>query len=179
MSSIRFIQYGLGPIGLGIVELALARGHRIVGAFDIDPQKVGRPLSALIPSAPSAIRVERPDRSAVITLDLIMAAGAAPPRDAVAVDGDPPLQVEIPGGVLGDEATCAIVVNARSRGCWAPHLGCVWRPSFPSARPDPVVDRAPHLLSNAISTWRIEHGHRRRDHQNPGRARVTQRTCAL
>ncbi len=45
-------------------------------------------------------------------LDLTMAAPAASPRDAVVIDGDRPLLVEIPVGVRGDQATCAIVVNA-------------------------------------------------------------------
>src|SRR5688572_29354566 len=62
---VRFIQYGLGSIGIGIAELALARGHHIAGAFDIDPAKVGHPLSTLIPSAPADLRVVLPDGSAL------------------------------------------------------------------------------------------------------------------
>ncbi|MDQ7819640.1 MAG: dihydrodipicolinate reductase [Armatimonadota bacterium] len=54
---VRFIQYGLGPIGAGIAELAVARGHVLIGAVDIDPAKVGRPASALVPGAPADIRV--------------------------------------------------------------------------------------------------------------------------
>ena len=43
------ICYGLGPIGLGIARLALARpGIEIVGAIDVDPQKVGRDLGELL-----------------------------------------------------------------------------------------------------------------------------------
>jgi len=63
--SVRFIQYGLGSIGIGIAELALARGHRIAGAFDIDPAKVGHPLSTLIPAAPPDIRIASPDHAAL------------------------------------------------------------------------------------------------------------------
>jgi len=65
VSSVRFIQYGLGSIGIGIAEFALSRGHRIAGAFDVDPQKVGRPLSSLIPSAPADIRITSPVNSAL------------------------------------------------------------------------------------------------------------------
>lgn len=53
----RFIQYGLGPIGVGIAELALHRGHQLVAAVDIDPAKAGRPAAALIPGAPPDLTV--------------------------------------------------------------------------------------------------------------------------
>jgi hypothetical protein len=43
------VCYGLGPIGLGIARLALARpGIEIVGAIDVDPQKAGRDLGELL-----------------------------------------------------------------------------------------------------------------------------------
>lgn len=51
VSSARCIIFGLGPIGIGITEVALEHGHTIVGAVDIDPKKAGRPLSDLIPGA--------------------------------------------------------------------------------------------------------------------------------
>ena len=60
VSSVRFIQYGLGPIGLGIAELALERGHQLAGGYDIDPSKVGRPMVELLPSAPAGISVVSP-----------------------------------------------------------------------------------------------------------------------
>jgi len=53
----RLIQYGLGPIGAGIAELALQRGHRLIAAVDIDPAKAGRPAAALIPGAPADLVV--------------------------------------------------------------------------------------------------------------------------
>jgi len=58
VSSARCIVFGLGPIGIGITEVALERGHTIVGAVDIDPKKVGRPLSDLVPGAP-AVPIQR------------------------------------------------------------------------------------------------------------------------
>lgn len=58
--SARVIQYGLGPIGTGIAELSLARGHRLTGAADVDPAKTGRPLGELVPGAPAGVVVERP-----------------------------------------------------------------------------------------------------------------------
>ena len=44
----RLIVFGLGPIGIGIAQLCLERGYRIVGAVDADPRKSGRPLSEFV-----------------------------------------------------------------------------------------------------------------------------------
>jgi 4-hydroxy-tetrahydrodipicolinate reductase len=44
--------------------------------------------------------------------DLTMAVGEADPHDAVHVWGTPPLEVRVEGGVAGDEATAATLVNA-------------------------------------------------------------------
>ncbi len=69
MPPARFIQYGLGPIGIGIAELALQQGHRLVAAADIDRAKAGRPAAALIPGAPKDV---------IVTADAaaVLAAGA-------------------------------------------------------------------------------------------------------
>ena len=48
---------------------------------------------------------------AVISLDLQMYVGAESPRDHVLIDGVPPVDMTIAGGVAGDVATAAIVVN--------------------------------------------------------------------
>lgn len=68
VSSARCIIFGLGPIGIGIIEVALERGHTIVGAVDIDPKKVGRPLSELVPGA-NPVPVQR-------TVDTLLNQGA-------------------------------------------------------------------------------------------------------
>lgn len=57
VSPVRIIQYGLGSIGLGIAEIALERGYRIVGAVDIDPAKAGRRLADLLPNGPTDVVV--------------------------------------------------------------------------------------------------------------------------
>jgi 2,4-diaminopentanoate dehydrogenase len=51
------------------------------------------------------------DRS-VLTLDLRMYVGAGDPHDAVFVDGVPPVDLVIRGGLFGDTATVAALVNA-------------------------------------------------------------------
>ena len=56
--TIRVVCYGLGPIGIGIARLALARaGVEVVGAIDLDPQKIGRDLGALVGTADAGIIV--------------------------------------------------------------------------------------------------------------------------
>jgi 4-hydroxy-tetrahydrodipicolinate reductase len=49
--------------------------------------------------------------SLVISLDLQMYVGAEAPRDHVLIDGVPPIDMTIAGGVAGDVATAAITVN--------------------------------------------------------------------
>ncbi len=48
----------------------------------------------------------------VLSLELQMYVGAPDPRDEVIIDGDPPIHMRIAGGIHGDVATAAIVVNA-------------------------------------------------------------------
>lgn len=48
----------------------------------------------------------------VVRLDLQMYVGAPDPRDEIKIEGNPPLHVRIEGGIQGDIATAAIVVNA-------------------------------------------------------------------
>ena len=48
MGKIRVIQYGVGPIGAGMVRLMLTKPDvEIVGAIDIDPRKVGKDLGGV------------------------------------------------------------------------------------------------------------------------------------
>lgn len=48
MREIRVIQYGVGPIGAGMVRLMLTKPElQIVGAIDVDPNKVGKDLGAV------------------------------------------------------------------------------------------------------------------------------------
>jgi len=46
-----------------------------------------------------------------VRLEFVAAIGQAEPRDHVAIDGDPPLDLTLAGGVDGDKATAAIVLN--------------------------------------------------------------------
>jgi 2,4-diaminopentanoate dehydrogenase len=50
-----------------------------------------------------------------LTLDLKMCLDAEKPHDAMQIEGEPPLEVVIAGGVAGDRATVAALVNAVPR----------------------------------------------------------------
>lgn len=47
----------------------------------------------------------------LLTLDLKMFVGAEDPRDAVKVDGNPPMDLVVRGGIFGDTATVATLIN--------------------------------------------------------------------
>src|SRR3989304_4267617 len=47
----------------------------------------------------------------VVRLDLEMSIGAKEPRDVITIDGKPPVEVRVPGGLQGDQATAAIMAN--------------------------------------------------------------------
>jgi 4-hydroxy-tetrahydrodipicolinate reductase len=55
-----------------------------------------------------------------ITLDLKMCLDAADPHDAIQIEGEPPLDVRINGGVAGDQATVAALVNTAAHLLHAP-----------------------------------------------------------
>jgi 4-hydroxy-tetrahydrodipicolinate reductase len=71
---------------------------------------------------------------AVVSLDLQMYVGAESPRDHVMIDGVPPIDMTIAGGVAGDIATAAIVINAIPKVMAA-------RPGFLTMRDLPLVHR--------------------------------------
>ena len=64
------------------------------------------------PPASSSTRAATATASWRISLDLQMYVGAESPRDHVLIDGTPPIDMTITGGVAGDIATAAIVVNS-------------------------------------------------------------------
>lgn len=50
-----------------------------------------------------------------LTLDLKMYLDAAQPHDAIQIEGDPPLRLKLDGGVAGDLATVAALINTAPR----------------------------------------------------------------
>lgn len=51
----------------------------------------------------------------LIDLELKMFVGAKDPHDSVVIDGDPPINMRIAGGIFGDTATVAALVNTAAR----------------------------------------------------------------
>ncbi len=60
------------------------------------------------------------DGKALVTLHMEAYLGAPESYDGVRIDGTPPLQMKIPGGVHGDVATASITVNSIPRVLAAP-----------------------------------------------------------
>lgn len=52
------------------------------------------------------------DGSLALSLELQMYVGAEPVRDQIIIDGTPPLEITVSGGIPGDQGTAAIVVNS-------------------------------------------------------------------
>lgn len=93
---IRVVCYGLGPIGLGIARLASTRANlTLVGAIDIDPQKIGRDLGELLGGSPTGVIVDNDPHSiltstkpdAVLHATGSSLAGVAPQLRAIAHAG--------------------------------------------------------------------------------------------
>ncbi len=67
MNKIRVIQYGVGPIGAGIVRLMLTKpGLEIVGAIDVDPNKAGKDLGTVVDAGREIGVKISPDAGAVL-----------------------------------------------------------------------------------------------------------------
>ena len=72
---LRVIQYGVGPIGAGIVRLMLEKpGIEIVGALDVDPAKVGKDLGEVAEAGrETGIRVsDRPEVVLKTSADVVV-----------------------------------------------------------------------------------------------------------
>jgi 4-hydroxy-tetrahydrodipicolinate reductase len=51
----------------------------------------------------------------VVRLEMVMAAGAADPRDVIELDADPPLRLVVDGGTPGDAGTAGVTLNTARR----------------------------------------------------------------
>ncbi|HXM56820.1 MAG TPA: dihydrodipicolinate reductase [Candidatus Dormibacteraeota bacterium] len=78
--------------------------------------------------------VGRAGDAVVVELTLDMAIGIGPARDHVRLHGRPEMELEVPGGLHGDTATAAIVVNAIPR-VLAAAPGLVTMPDLPPPTP--------------------------------------------
>jgi 4-hydroxy-tetrahydrodipicolinate reductase len=108
----------LGHVGLSESAAIIAQGlgfpideitetiEPVLAKADTQDVPAGRVLGlhqvALVQAA-DEVRVE---------LDLTMAVGISEPSDAIAIEGDPPVDMKVSGGFHGDRATVGCVVNA-------------------------------------------------------------------
>jgi 4-hydroxy-tetrahydrodipicolinate reductase len=66
------VQYGLGPIGLGVARILLGRRHfELIGVVDTAPEKLGRDLGELLEIEPVGISV-MPDARIAIEADVVV-----------------------------------------------------------------------------------------------------------
>jgi 4-hydroxy-tetrahydrodipicolinate reductase len=116
----------LGHVGLRESALGLAVAFGWATAhYDerLDPviaqQATPSGLGEIEPGAVLGIhqvaRLETEDREHAVVLDLTIAVNAPGATDRVVLRGDPDVVMEIPGGLPGDAATAAIVVNTIPR----------------------------------------------------------------
>lgn len=87
--------------------------------YQIEPvvaqQEIVTPYVQVQPGQAAGVRqviIGRRGGHEALRLELQMYVGASDPRDEVEIDGDPPIHMRVQGGIHGDIATAAIVVNA-------------------------------------------------------------------
>lgn len=104
-------------LGWKITEL-VETGKAVVASHDIRTRhvEVKRGLCCGLHQRAEA----KVDGEVRLTLDLKMYLDAQNPHDACQIDGDPPLNLMLNGGVAGDAATVASLVNAAPRVLKAP-----------------------------------------------------------
>ena len=85
MSEIRVIQWGLGAMGSGMARLMESKtGLKIVGAYDQDPQKIGRDLGDFLGGAENGVRIQQPPNVGEMSLekaDLVVLATSSFTKD--------------------------------------------------------------------------------------------------
>ena len=109
---------------VGLMESARLVAHALAWPLD-DWHEELEPVVCSGPSQAGEVRLEKGQVAGihqvvragrggreVLRLELEMSAGAARPRDEVLIEGRPPLRMVIEGGIQGDLATAAVVVNA-------------------------------------------------------------------
>ena len=108
----------LGHVGLSESAAIIARGL----GFPID--KITETIEPVLAKADTQdvpagrvlglhqIALVQAGGEAKVELDLTMAVGISEPSDAIAIEGDPPVDMKVSGGFHGDRATVGCVVNA-------------------------------------------------------------------
>lgn len=118
-------QDGLGHVGL-VESAALCALGLGLDCDDFEEELVPVFAEEDIPAAGFTVKKGRvagmhqvavglSDEQERVRLELTIAVGADDPMDLIEIDADPPIRLQIPGGVAGDRATANLVVNAAPR----------------------------------------------------------------
>jgi 4-hydroxy-tetrahydrodipicolinate reductase len=167
----RVVCYGLGPIGLGVARLALARpGVEVVGAIDVDLQKVGRDLGELLGGAAMGV---------TISADAAATLGTAKPKVALhatssALASVAPQLLEIAQAGVNVVSTCeelaypwtaqpqlAAELDAAARRAGVTLLGTGVNPGY-AMDALPLMLTAPCAAVRAVRVLRVVDAGRRR-----------------
>ncbi len=121
----RQLSAGGGHVGLELSAALISEGCGL--PFDTirssgSPVIARRPLRCAlgtiavgqVAGLKQSVRCLRAGRT-VISLDMVMAVGADDPHDAAIIEGDPPVHLRAVGGIFGDSATVATLLNAIPR----------------------------------------------------------------
>lgn len=112
---IRVLLYGLGPIGVLVGRQVAARsGFRIVGAVDIDPDKVGLDVGGIVGSStPMRVRVTAGARKTIADTrpDIVVLCTASSMR-AVMPQIEDVLALKVPIVTTTEELSCPVLRNA-------------------------------------------------------------------
>jgi 2,4-diaminopentanoate dehydrogenase len=99
----------LGHVGLGESLVFLA------DALGLNLDAVNETIAPVIADSGKVAGVKQLATGGPLTLELQIYADAPNPRDEIDICGKPPLRLVIQGGVAGDEATPAVLVNTLAR----------------------------------------------------------------
>ncbi len=114
LESAFFLAHTLESLGHKGIEYFKEKVEPAIAAADIAlPGDEGKIAKGRVAGVHQVCDVRLKDQT-LIQLDLTIAAAAGAPLDAIEIDGDPPLRMEIRGGVAGDVATASALVNAVS-----------------------------------------------------------------
>ena len=125
----------MGHIGLRESAHLIARGmgwnitsvDEDVRVLCADEVPKARSRRASRPDAPvSGLRqtlVAKSGRTERIRMEMVMQAGVEGAHDAIAITGQPPLNLWIQGGIPGDEATVSCLINAARHAVSPPRTG--------------------------------------------------------
>jgi 4-hydroxy-tetrahydrodipicolinate reductase len=169
--TVRVVCYGLGPIGLGIARLALSRtGVSIVGAIDVDPQKIGCDLGELAGGSACSVSVQGDAEAtlAALTPDVVLhatgssLARVAPQlRHAIAVGADVISTCEELSFPWTEQPQLAADLDAEARRAGVTLLGAGVNPGY-AMDALPLMLTAPCVSVRSVKVLRVVDAARRR-----------------